>query len=492
MKKFLTLALVGAVALGASSVVFANICAYDQVPAATLLFPFVQMDLDNGIDTQFAITNVSSEAQVVHVTVWTDYSVAVLDFNILLTGYDVQTISVSKIFREGWLPQTGTTTTSPTGDVPDADGPVSSANGKDWVELLLAAPEGYSVLDCTEGNPSDYGDGVISSSILTTFLSQLSASKATGARGVDLCNGLAVPTTWWDDDAFNAERPIWMYITADVAARCSTDFPDTPGYFGAGGAGEAFQNVLMGDWFTTDPNTNDSTAMPAVHLEADQDLASVAKLHDAASGLPVSFYARYTGGADFREPLGTAWGFRYMVAPGFTTQVRAFKASTEALIVPDLDASDPSYLIADYCQAYTYYSWDEEEQVKSGSGGTDPFSGGEGQGAPNLLPLETQEVDLNQFNIADDFGWILFVWPQSNYDGLVGQDGSMTDLYQTWMGVHYTAQGPNGMLSEGMSANLMANYNCFSDQVLGNLGINYDYVDEFGYVVPAANATPAF
>ncbi len=487
MKKFLTLALVGAVALGASSVVFANICAYDQVPAATLLFPFVEMDLANGIDTNFAITNVSSEAQVVHVTVWTDYSVAILDFNILLTGYDVQTLSVSKIFGTGWLPQTGTSTTSPTGTVPDADGPVSSANQKDWVELLLAAPEGYAGLDCSDGNPSAYGDGVLDNYI-QGFLLQLNASKV--ARDKQLCNGLNVPDTWWDDDTFNAERPTWMYITADVAARCSTDFPNTPAYFDAGGAGEAFQNVLMGDWFTTNTGTNDATAMPAVHIEADTDLATVGKLLNV-DGYPVSFYARYSGGVDFREPLGTAWGFRYAVAPGFTTKVRAFKASTEALIVPDLDATNPSLLVADYCQAYTYYSWDENEQVMSGSGGQDPFSGGEGQGAPNLLPLETQEVDMNQFNIADDFGWVLFVWPQSNYD-LPGADQNMSDLYQTWMGVHYTADAPNGLMSEGMSATLMANYNCFSDQVLGNLGINYDYVDMNGYVVPAANATPAF
>ena len=48
MKKFLTLALVGAMVLGVSSVVFANICAFDPVPAATLLFPFVSYDYHGG------------------------------------------------------------------------------------------------------------------------------------------------------------------------------------------------------------------------------------------------------------------------------------------------------------------------------------------------------------------------------------------------------------------------------------------------------------
>ena len=35
MRKFFTLALVGALALGVSSVAYANFCAFDPVPAAT-------------------------------------------------------------------------------------------------------------------------------------------------------------------------------------------------------------------------------------------------------------------------------------------------------------------------------------------------------------------------------------------------------------------------------------------------------------------------
>ena len=90
MKRFVTLALVGALVLGASSIVYANVCAFDAVPAATILFPFVSLDYNNpvgGTSTTFSITNVSAEAQIVHVTVWTDFSAAILDFNILLTGY---------------------------------------------------------------------------------------------------------------------------------------------------------------------------------------------------------------------------------------------------------------------------------------------------------------------------------------------------------------------------------------------------------------------
>ena len=149
MKRFLTIAVVGVMALGLASTVYANYCSFDAVPAATLLFPFVAYDYEGGFDgqtTQLAITNVSAEAQIVHITVWTDYSVAILDFNIVLTGYDVARMNIRDILGFGLLPTedaaTGRTDNiwqhllAPTapyygsnaGDTPFDDGPYSSHN----------------------------------------------------------------------------------------------------------------------------------------------------------------------------------------------------------------------------------------------------------------------------------------------------------------------------------------------------------------------------
>ena len=107
MKRFLLVALVGVFALGMTSAVYANICAVDVVPAATILFPFVAYDYEGGTDgqtTMFSVTNVSSDAQIVHFTVWTDYSVAILDFNVVLTGYDVVRMNIRDILGMGYLP----------------------------------------------------------------------------------------------------------------------------------------------------------------------------------------------------------------------------------------------------------------------------------------------------------------------------------------------------------------------------------------------------
>ena len=65
---------------------------------------------------------------------------------------------------------------------------------------------------------------------------------------------------------------------------------------------------------------------------------------------------------------------------------------------------------------------------------------------------------------------MLFVWPASNY--VDAGAGLQDDYYQTWMGVRYNAAG---QWSAAMDAAVMGNFNCFSDQVLPTLGINYAY-----------------
>ena len=68
----------------------------DDVPASTLLLPYFEVDLEHssGVNTLFSINNASASAAVAHVTVWTDWSFPTLDFDVYLTGFDVQTINL--------------------------------------------------------------------------------------------------------------------------------------------------------------------------------------------------------------------------------------------------------------------------------------------------------------------------------------------------------------------------------------------------------------
>src|SRR5258708_3416428 len=73
-------------------------CDIGVAPAATLLLPYFEVDFTNRTqDTLFTITNVTRFPQIAHVTVWTDWSFPVLDFNIYLTGYDVQGFSMNQL-----------------------------------------------------------------------------------------------------------------------------------------------------------------------------------------------------------------------------------------------------------------------------------------------------------------------------------------------------------------------------------------------------------
>src|SRR5687768_12541576 len=119
MKRSICLLAVGLLAV--TGPVNAEIGTIDDVPAATLLLPYFECELGanlvpvaNGDTTLFSINNASATAVLAHVTLWTDESVPTLDFDIYLTGYDVQTINVCDIFN-GNLPRTASVGQDPQG-----------------------------------------------------------------------------------------------------------------------------------------------------------------------------------------------------------------------------------------------------------------------------------------------------------------------------------------------------------------------------------------
>jgi len=283
MKRFVTFALVSALVLGASSIAYANLCAFDAAPAATILFPFVTLDYANpagGVSTTFSITNVSSEAQVVHVTVWTDFSAAILDFNIILTGYDVISMNIKDILIDGQLPVTTYAAHSGSGHLYEGiapNGPVSVGNqlNGNWIDPGMALPEATSPAllgRCDETNPSYPGlyTQKIDPGFLGLFQGYLQVSQTVDRlhsndcvyNYYDTAYSLS-PTPYWASR--DTSMPTNMYITADVVNNCNKLFPDAPGYFET----EArFDNVLIGDVFWTSVDDRLSEASAAVHLEA--------------------------------------------------------------------------------------------------------------------------------------------------------------------------------------------------------------------------------
>jgi len=465
----------------------------------------VSYDYEGGFDgatTQIAITNVSSDAQIVHITVWTDYSVAILDFNLTLTGYDVARMNIRDILGGGFLPTEDPTGTGGlvrtdniwaddnAGGTPFDDGPYSTHNEL-WATapgfVSLPPPEATSdgsdgpgaYLDCDPevwvSSPVNYVDP-IDGDTLDLFQGYLQASMGGNNSYWEDCSGSPGSVTFPDETWFisRTDGPTWLYITADVVGACNKDLPDNQAatYFStARTTGIRDENVLIGDVIWLNQTDRYSEADNAVHLESLPGFGGT------------TFYDRYlvAGTADYREPMPTAWAFRYQIneESGINTWIRAFKASSAPYrTVPDLGSTTsnfgnittpgPSALYANACIPYTYYAWDEDEQVNSFSSSEDPWSGGLEdpiRPVPNILPLETQEVEANQFFLVgqadgDAFGWLMFVWPSSN---------GHPALYQTWMGVKYSGFGD---YTAGLSGAVLANYNCFDSEVLPQLGIN--------------------
>jgi hypothetical protein len=273
-KTVLSLALLALVALGGQA--SAVICTVDDVPGATLLLPYFEVDLanTNGVTTLFSINNASATAVLAHVVVWSDLSVPVLDFNVYLTGYDVQSINMRDILA-GNLPQTASAGQDPT----DAISPKGTFS------------QDINFASCNGQLPT----GALPASFVSHLQTALTGQFSNLLGG---CAGLA-----YGDNIARG------YVTVDTVNNCTLRFPGDLGYFGAGGTGDATnQNVLWGDYFYVNSATNRADGETLVHIEA-----SATNPETSVSG-QYTFYGRYVNftAVDNREPLATNFAVRFL------------------------------------------------------------------------------------------------------------------------------------------------------------------------------------
>src|SRR5436305_2755501 len=279
MKKLaIALALTSLVALGGQA--FATICTVDQVPAATLLLPYFEVDGNNpnGLTTLFSVNNASATAVLAHVVVYSELSVPVLDFNIYLTGYDVQTINLRDILISGNLPQTASAGQDPADKI--------SPKGPKSQDINFAS--------CT---------GQLPPPVLPPNFIQHLALSLTG-KGSPLFGGLCSGRNLGDNIARG-------YITVDTVNNCTLRLPSDPAYF----ANDiTFQNVLWGDYFYVNQAQNFANGDTLVHVEA-----SLTNPATTTAGR-YTFYGRYVGwnATDHREPLATTFAGRYATGGTFT------------------------------------------------------------------------------------------------------------------------------------------------------------------------------
>jgi hypothetical protein len=267
----------------------ARIGTIDVVPAATVLYPWFEVDPanPNGVNTLLTLQNASATAILAHVTLWTDYGIPTATFNIYLTGYDVETIDMYAVLQRV-PPRTASAGQDPT-DTISPHGPMS---------------QDINFASCT-GLLPDVQDSVLAPQIIAAHRGQ-EASDYFGGAG--FCGG----HNYGDGRARG-------FVTIDTVNNCTPRKPGAVGYFINGGGGDATnQNVMLGDYVILDRPNDRVLADNAVHLEAAPGVGgTVSYPPDPVTAVGAyTFYSRFaaSGGHDNREPLPTAWAGRYSVS----------------------------------------------------------------------------------------------------------------------------------------------------------------------------------
>jgi len=264
-------------------------CDIAVMPAATLLLPYFEVDLLNpaGETTLFTITNTTQLPQVAHITLWTDFSYPVVDFNIFLTGYDVQSINLRDIIGFGRI-------------APDA-------NGTGFDESNVGELSGDFVNDIVFDNPvvNEVSCVNLPTQFPTAYVTRMQSAFTTGKVPPVGLGGAC-------NTAGGVHQNAIGYVTIDVAGGCSTSLPTDAIYF----LSEIrFDNVLIGDYMQVNADQNFAQGNPMVHIRAIPEGGTPAtRIGPAfAVNFPRTFYSRYSPfRQDARQPLPSLFAARWI------------------------------------------------------------------------------------------------------------------------------------------------------------------------------------
>ena len=234
----------------------AEICELYDVPAATLLLPYFEVDLGdvNGVTTLFSINNAAASAALVQVTVWTDQSIPTLGFNIYLTGYDVQTISVRDLFN-GNLPRTADRGADPS-DALSPSPPPGSTQAANVSPFTGSFTPGRATEFDFSGSVGPCFDPYINP-VLDTF-------RVTNLRAAH--TGRNAPAYGGCLGANHGDNIARGYITVDSVTQCNLLLPISAAYFSSGVPDT--RNILWGDYFYINPAQNFAQGETLVHIES--------------------------------------------------------------------------------------------------------------------------------------------------------------------------------------------------------------------------------
>ena len=472
MKKFLVCAAIAALAF--SGAAKADLCTIEATPSSTLMLPYFEVDIDHadGVDTFFSINNAEPFSILGHVIVWTDMSVEALDFNIYLTGYDVQTIGLGLIIRDGILPETSYD-----------DSPIGGFSW-DYVFADYAACE--SILPYT--NPA----------LDAEFLAHLQSILTGGPSAIygGRCGGA--------DYGDNIARG---YVTVDNVVDCTILTPCDVGYFVDTPNNDTqigyYLNAMWGDWYMIDYANDFAQGDTLVHVQSyfpewpfalfgeignppetkltpAQNLAAVRALRarapqatDAVGFGPfgATFWGRCATAfdedrfaTDFREPLGTTYAARFYQNAAFTggTDYLVWRDSLFNVYFGDEDgfscSSGPDWFPLNERQVVFF---DEQENPETAC----TISPCPEQDI--LFPLEAQRVSIEDIDVTPESGW---TYMNLNQVWIINPFGLTTVAAQGWVTAVHSAEG---RFSAGLPAVQLDSMCDFSSVTLGPSGPDF-------------------
>jgi hypothetical protein len=259
-------------------------CDIALLPAATLLLPYFETDFTNGttVTTLFSITNVTNVSRVARVTLWTDYAYPVLSFNIYLTGYDVQSISLFDVIAKGIIGNgVGTgSSASHTGTYSDPDPQL----------------EGGACADLP---------GRLPGALVRRMQEAFSLGTVSGTANGPACK------------VGNEHENAIGYATIDVVGNCSPALPTDPEYFTND---LRYDNVLIGDYEQLVGPTSSAQVNPMVHIRAIPEGGTPASRFENpgryGNRFAHTFYGRFqeqaTPTGDARQPLPSRFAVRWI------------------------------------------------------------------------------------------------------------------------------------------------------------------------------------
>jgi hypothetical protein len=279
-------------------------CDIAVLPAATLLLPYFEVDLENrsGETTVFTIANVTNLDRIARVTLWTDRAYPVIAFNVYLTGYDTQSINLYDVLARGVIaPDRGTGTA------------IASSKRQKYADANPA----IDLSKC----------GFLAGTIADDIVERMQIAFTEGNVGTCTSAGGV------HDNATG-------YATIDVVGSCTETLPSEDAYWTSD---IRYDNALTGDYEQIVSADNAAQGGPLIHIRAVPEggtplLRASAEHGEYDAGFARTFYARYqpkdAPKLDGRQPLPSRFAARWIEggASDFQTGLKVWREGNRATL----------------------------------------------------------------------------------------------------------------------------------------------------------------